>query len=92
MNDIRSRNIYTPQYKAACRLSYDDGTKASTEDELTLERYALGVLLCSTNQEAEMMLLGDSCALDGIECDSMGHVVEIDWGEYALIVLMICVL
>ena len=43
---------------------------------------------CSTNQEAEMMLTGSSCDLDGMKCDSMGHIVEINWGEYALIELI----
>ena len=100
MNDIRSlsshetlSNIQTPQYKAACWKLYDDNTmNASIEDEFTLERYALGVFLSSTNQDAEMMLSGDSCDLDGITCDDMGHIVEINWREYALIVLMICIL
>ena len=99
MNDIRSlsshealSNIYTPQYKAACWLLFDDIMKASVEEELTLERYVLGVLLYSTNQYAEMMLSGHYCDLVGVFCDDVGHVVEINWGEYALIVLMICIL
>ena len=99
MNDIGSlsshdtlNNIHTPQYKAACWLLYDDVMKASVEDELTLERYALAVILYSTNRDAEMMLSEDCCDLFGIVCDDMGHIVKINWGEYALIVLMIYIL
>ena len=85
-------NIHTPQYKAACWILYDDVRKASVEDKLMLERYALGVILYCTNLDAEMMLVGDICDLDGIWCDDMGHIVGIDWREYTLIILMICIL
>ena len=85
MNDIRSlssyetlSSIHTSQYKAACWILYDDVRRTSVEDELTLERYALAVILHSANQDVEMMLVGDSCDLDGIECDDIDHIIEIN--------------
>ena len=52
--------------------------KASVEDEWMLERYVLGIVLYSTNLDAEAILLGKRCDLDGIVCDTMGHIEVIN--------------
>lgn len=77
------KNFETPQSMAACWVIFDDVIQMSWDDEMTIQRYIVAVLLYSTNQNAETMMLDtrNVCDLDGIKCNSERNVLNIEMGE-----------
>ena len=83
-------NFETPQSMAACWIIFDDIIQMSWDDELILQRYIVAVLLYSTNQNAEIMMLDkpEVCDIIGIKCNGQRHVVNIVMRKYMLFLAM----
>ena len=83
------KNFYTPQYKAACWILFDDVMQLSFDDKSLVERYILAVLLYSTNQSPEILLPSNICNFRGIICNTQGYIVDIDLCKYLQITLFV---
>ena len=70
------------QYKATCYILYDDPLEAQAENTMLLQRYALAVLLYSTNEMTEVHIALDVCFNDKIKCNAQGEVISVEWSKY----------
>lgn len=69
--------IGSSQYRAACYILYDDPLQLQAEDPRLLQRYALAVLLYSTNDMAEVHLARNVCIENKFGCDEHGQITTV---------------
>ena len=85
-------NIYTPQYKAACWILFDDELEMSTADYYFLQRYVLAVLVSSFYPNKPIRLPKNICDHEIVICNNDGFIISIVMREYEMIKLGMAVL
>ena len=71
--------VSTSQYRATCYILYDDPLQMQAEDVRLIQRYALAVLLFSTNEMTEVELALDTCVNSKFECNEQGEISSINF-------------
>ena len=78
-------NIYTPQYKAACWILFDDELEMSTADYFFLQRYVLAVLVSSFYPNEPIQLPKDICDHEIATCNDDRLITSIALRECEMI-------
>ena len=82
------QDIFSPQYRAACWLIYDDVYHLSGLSPFPVERYALAVFFFSTKQNIENLQL-KTCSdeMNNIECNDQNHIMKLDYCKWYFFII-----
>jgi len=74
-------DIYSPQYKAACWVLYDDKLQLDKEDNLLIQRYVFATFLFAIHQEDILLNMTSPCDLGGLLCDEENRITSINMSK-----------
>jgi len=77
------QDIFSPQYRAACWVIYDDVYHLSGLSPFLVERYALAVFFFSTKQNIENLQLKTcSVEMNNVKCNDQNHIMKLDYCKW----------
>jgi len=79
-------NFFTPQYRSACWILFDDELRIRPESNLFVERYILALIIHNFFEYDGVLRSMATCDYEFVQCNSGGHIQRIQLGVYTVVI------